>query len=129
MTLFLLTQFLSKNQNLLKSKNLIMFENLFGNVEQQQKELQEKLDKIRVEGEAGDGAIKVNANANQRILNISINKEKLNWDDLEEVEDLLMVAANRALEKAAEQQAIESQKLIQNMMPPGMDGLADLLGK
>ena len=105
-----------------------MLENLFGNVEQQQKELQEKLDQITIEGEAGDGAIKVSATANQKILNISIDKEKLNWEDSDEVEDLLMVAVNRALEKAAEQQAIESHKLLQNMMP-GIDGLADLLGK
>ena len=36
-----------------------MFGDLFGNVEQQQKELQEKLSKIEVSGEAGDGAIRI----------------------------------------------------------------------
>lgn len=106
-----------------------MFGDLFGNVEQQQKDLQEKLAKVEVNGEAGDGAIKVTADANQKILNISIDKEKLNWEDSEEVEDLLLIAINRTLEKAAKTQAEESQKLIQNMMPPGMGGLADMLGK
>lgn len=106
-----------------------MFGDLFGNVEQQQKDLQEKLAKIEVNGESGDGAIKVTANANQKILNISIDKAKLDWEDSEEVEDLLLIAMNRTLEKAAQTQATESQKLIQNMMPPGMSGLADMLGK
>ena len=106
-----------------------MFGDLFGNVEQQQKDLQEKLSKIQVYGEAEKGAIKVTANANQKILNISIDKTKLDWEDSEQVEDLLLVAINRALKKAAETQATESQKLLQNMMPPGMSGLADLLGK
>lgn len=106
-----------------------MFGDLFGNVEQQQKDLQEKLAKIEVNGESGDGAIKVTANANQKILNISIDKAKLDWEDSEEVEDLLLIAMNRTLEKAAQTQAAESQKLIQNMMPPGMGGLADMLGK
>jgi DNA-binding YbaB/EbfC family protein len=106
-----------------------MFDNLFGNVEQQQKELQETLAQIQVEGEAGDGAIKVVANANQKILNISIDKSKLDWEDSEEVEDLLLVAINRTLDKAAAAQAVESQKSLQKMMPPGMGGLADLLGK
>lgn len=69
------------------------------------------------------------ANANQKILNISIDKSKLDWEDTEEVEDLLLVAINRTLEKAAAKQAEESQKLIQNMMPPGMGGLADMFGK
>lgn len=106
-----------------------MFGDLFGNVEQQQKDLQEKLATIEVNGESGDGAIKVTADANQRILNISIDKSKLDWEDSEEVEDLLLIAMNRTLEKAAQTQAAESQKLIQNMMPPGMGGLADMLGK
>jgi len=106
-----------------------MFGDLFGNVEQQQAELQKKLAVVEINGEAGDGAIKVTANANQKILNISIDKSKLDWEDTEEVEDLLLVAINRTLEKAAAKQAEESQKLIQNMMPPGMGGLADMFGK
>lgn len=106
-----------------------MFGDLFGNVEQQQKDLQAKLAKVEVQGMAGDGAIKVTANANQKLLNISIDKTKLDWEDSEEVEDLLLVAVNRTLEKAAKLQAEESEKLLQNMMPPGMGGLADMFGK
>ncbi len=106
-----------------------MFGDLFGNVEQQQKELQEKLEKVEVRGVSGDGAISVIANANQKVLNISIDKTKLDWEDSEEVEDLLLVAVNRALEKAAQTQAVESQKMMQKMMPPGMGGLADMFGK
>ncbi len=106
-----------------------MFGDLFGNVEQQQQELQKKLATIEVTGDAGDGAIKVIANANQKILNISIDKTKLDWEDTEEVEDLLLVAINRTLEKAAAKQGEESQKLMQSMMPPGMGGLADMFGK
>jgi len=106
-----------------------MFGDLFGNVEQQQEALQKKLATIEITGDAGDGAIKVVANANQKILNIAIDKTKLDWEDTEEVEDLLLVAINRTLEKAAAKQGEESQKLIQNMMPPGMGGLADMFGK
>jgi len=54
-----------------------MFGDLFGNVEQQQQELQKKLATIEINGDAGDGAIKVTANANQKILNISIDKSKI----------------------------------------------------
>lgn len=106
-----------------------MFGDLLGNVEKQQEELKVKLAAIHVQEEAGNGAIKITANANQEILNISLDKTKMNWEDAEELEDLLLVAINRALKKAAEKQAIESQKLIQNMMPPGMGGLADFFGK
>ena len=105
-----------------------MFGDLMGNMEERQKELKLKLAEITVEAEAGDGAIKVTANANREIVNISINKDALDWDDQEEVEDLMMVAVNRALEMAAAQEAMESQKLINDMLPPGMGGLSDLFG-
>ena len=105
-----------------------MFGDLMGNMEERQKELKLKLAEITVEAEAGDGAIKVTANANREIVNISINKDALDWDDQEEVEDLMMVAVNRALEMAAAQEAMESQKLINDMLPPGMGGLNDLFG-
>ena len=105
-----------------------MFGDLMGNMEERQKEMKLKLAEITVEAEAGDGAIKVIANANREIINISINKEGLDWDDKEEVEDLMMVVVNRALEMAAEKEAMESQNMIKDMLPPGMGGLSDMFG-
>lgn len=101
---------------------------MFGNMEEMQQQMKAKLAAITVEGEAGDGAIKVTANAAKEILNISINKELLDWDDHEQVEDLLMVAVNRTLELALEKEAAESQNMIKDMLPPGMDGLSGLFG-
>jgi DNA-binding YbaB/EbfC family protein len=103
-----------------------MFGDMFGNIEAQQKEMREKLGVIRVEAEAGDGAVKVTATANREIVNIAINKDALDWDDVEQVEDLVMVAVNRAIELAAKKEAEEAQKLMQNMLPPGMGDLSDL---
>ena len=100
-----------------------MFGDLMGNMEERQKELKLKLAEITVEADAGDGAVKVTANANREIVNISINKEGLDWEDQEEVEDLVMVAVNRALELAAEKEAAETQNLLKDMLPPGMPDL------
>ena len=94
-----------------------------GNMEEKQAEMKAKLAKITVEAEAGDGAIKVSANANREILNISIDKSKLDWEDSEQVEDLLLVAINRVIKNATEKEAEESQKLIQDMLPPGLGGM------
>lgn len=105
-----------------------MFGDLMGNMEERQKELKAKLAEITVNAEAGDGAVKVTANANREIVNISINKDALDWDDQEEVEDLVMIATNRALELAAEKEAIENQNLLKDMMPPGFGGLPNLFG-
>ena len=97
-------------------------------MEEMQKQMQEKLAQITVEAEAGDGAVKVKASATREILNISIDKEKLDWEDHEEVEDLVMVAVNRAIELASQKEAEASQEMIKNMLPPGMDGLSGLFG-
>jgi DNA-binding YbaB/EbfC family protein len=105
-----------------------MFGDLLGNMEEKQKAMKEKLNTIILTEETGDGAIKVSANANREITNISINKEGIDLEDMEQLEDLLMVAMNRVLEKAAEQEAIESQKMMKDMMPPGLGGLGDLFG-
>ena len=105
-----------------------MFGDLLGNMQQQQEAMKEKLATILVEAEAGEGAIKVTATADKQIKNISINKEKLDWEDAEQVEDMLLIALNRALEKAEEKAASEAQNLINNMMPGGMGGLGNLFG-
>ncbi|MBK7871252.1 MAG: YbaB/EbfC family nucleoid-associated protein [Saprospiraceae bacterium] len=101
---------------------------MFGNIEEQQKEMRQQLASITVEAEAGDGAVKVVANANRQIMNIAIDKGKLDWEDTEQVEDLLLVAINRALELAAEKEAAEAQNMLKKMMPPGMGDLSNLFG-
>lgn len=100
-----------------------MFGDLFGNMEQQQAELAQKLEAMEVEAQAGEGAIKVTATGTRTIKNISIDTTKVELSDSEQIEDLLLVAINRVLEDAAALEAEESQKLISNMLPPGMDGL------
>ncbi len=105
-----------------------MFGDMFGNFEEQQKEMREQLAQVTVEAEAGNGAVKVTANANREIINIAIDKDKLEWDDVEQIEDLLTVAVNRALELAAERESEEAQNLLKKMMPPGMGDLSNLFG-
>ncbi len=101
-----------------------MFDNIFGNIQQQQAELQAKLAGIIVEAEAGDGAVTVQAGADQHIENIKIDPSKVALNDREQLEDLVLVAVNRALEMAREKAAAETTKLLKDMLPFG--GLGDL---
>jgi len=103
-----------------------MMENLFGNLGEQQEKMKEALASITVEAEAGDGAVKIQANAGREILNIAIDKEKIDLEDMEQLEDLLLVAMNRVIEQASLKEAEESQKMVSNMLPPGMEGLTDM---
>ncbi|MBL7781506.1 MAG: YbaB/EbfC family nucleoid-associated protein [Saprospiraceae bacterium] len=100
-----------------------MFGDLLGNLQKQQEELQQKLAGIFVEAEAGDGAVTVKAGADLHIENIRIDPAKVDVSDREQLEDLLVVALNRALELARQEAAAESNKLLGNLMPGGMDQL------
>ena len=72
------------------------------------------------------GIVKVTVNGNREVVNISVQPDAMTPDDTEQLEDLLLVAINRAMAMAAETEAAESQKLIQDMLPPGMGGLSDM---
>ncbi|MCB0617498.1 MAG: YbaB/EbfC family nucleoid-associated protein [Saprospiraceae bacterium] len=105
-----------------------MFGDLFGNMEEKQEEMRSRLAEMTVEAEAGDGAVKVTATATREIVNLSIDRSRLDWEDTEQVEDLVLTAINRALELAAEKEAEETQKFLKDMMPPGFGGLEGLFG-
>ena len=93
---------------------------------EKQKEIRDQLAQMTVEAEAGGGAVKVTANAKREILNISINKDALDWEDVEQVEDLVMVAINRVLTLAAEKEMIETQKIVKSFLPPGLGDMSGL---
>ncbi|MEM9820286.1 MAG: YbaB/EbfC family nucleoid-associated protein [Bacteroidota bacterium] len=99
---------------------------MFGDMEEKQKLLKAKLAETIVEAEAGDGALVVKANANRELINIRIDPSIIDPQDPEQLEDLLLVAVNRVMQMAAEKEAAEGQKLIQDMLPPGLSGLTDL---
>ena len=94
-----------------------------GNMEAQQEEMRKKLASIELEAEAGDGAIVVTGNAARQVTSVKFDREKLDWEDTEQVEDLLVVAVNGFLQMVAEVEGEESQKMIQNMLPPGLAGM------
>jgi DNA-binding YbaB/EbfC family protein len=106
-----------------------MFDNLLGNLQKQQEELQQKLSEIFVEADAGDGAVTVKASCNLHIENIKIDPAKLDMNDPEQVEDLVLVAVNEALEEARKKAALETNKILQGMMPPGMGDFGGMLGQ
>ena len=94
---------------------------MFGQIEEMQKNLQAKLDTIVVEAQAGDGTIKVQANANRKILNVHIDPSLVKDGDHEELEDLMMVAINRVLDMAEVKAGEESKNLMSSILPPGMN--------
>ena len=93
-----------------------MFGDLFGNFEQKQADMLAKTAAIVVETTVG--GIKVAANGNKEIINITIEDPSV-LADKEQLEDVLMAAVNRALAEAGEKAADEMEKSMSDMLPPG----------
>src|SRR4030042_701974 len=77
--------------------------------------LQEEMAEKTVEGTAGGGMIKVIANGRQQILSIQIEKEVVDPDDVEMLQDLMVAAVNDALQKSQEMVSAEMNKLTGGM--------------
>ncbi len=82
--------------------------------------LQEELAEKTVEATSGGGMVKVVANGRQQILSIQIEKEVVDPDDVEMLQDLILAAVNDALVKSQEMVTGEMGKLTGGMKIPGL---------
>jgi len=82
--------------------------------------MQEELADKTVEATAGGGMIKAVANGRQQILSIKIEKEVVDPDDVEMLQDLILAAVNDALAKSQEMVSGEMSKLTGGLKIPGM---------
>jgi nucleoid-associated protein EbfC len=82
--------------------------------------LQEELGERTVETSSGGGMIKVVANGRQQIVSICIEKEVVDPEDVEMLQDLVLAAVNDALEKSQEMVSAEMGKLTGGMNIPGL---------
>jgi DNA-binding YbaB/EbfC family protein len=83
-------------------------------------QLQEEMAEKKVEATAGGGMVKVVANGKQQILSISIEKEVVDPEDVEMLQDLIRAAVNEALTKSQEMFASEMRKLTGGINIPGI---------
>ncbi len=96
-----------------------MFGNLLGDFEKKQKEVMDKAAEIVVSSETE--GVKVTVNGKKEVVNISVDASLMT--DKEQLEDLLVVTINRALDEAGEKAASQAKELMQSMLPPGLGDL------
>lgn len=87
------------------------------------KEAQAGLAQITATGEAGAGMVKATANGQKRLIKIEIDDSLMVKEERDTLADLVVAAANKALEAAAEKGAEELKSKTAGLMPniPGMD--------
>jgi nucleoid-associated protein EbfC len=66
--------------------------------------MKDDLADVFVEGASGGGAVKVTVNGNQEMVKIEIQKDAVDPDDIEMLQDLVVAATNQAVSKSKEMQ-------------------------
>jgi DNA-binding YbaB/EbfC family protein len=82
--------------------------------------MQEELADKTVEASAGGGMVKVVASGRQQVVSLVIEKEVVDPDDIEMLQDLIVAAVNDALAKSQEMVSGEMSKLTGGLSIPGL---------
>jgi len=98
-----------------------------GNMLKQAQKLQEKMLKLQeemsektVEASSGGGMVRATANGRQQITALAIDREVVDPEDVEMLQDLIIAAVNDALSRSQEMMSAEMSKLTGGMNIPGL---------
>jgi len=92
-------------------------------------EMNDKLKDIRVEGNAGGGLVTVHVNGLQELVSCKIDPCLFQQGDAELLEELIVTAANDAIEEARSRQAESMQSLAGNMDMSSLTGILETFTK
>jgi len=82
--------------------------------------VQEELADQAIEISSGGGMVKVIVNGRLQIKSIRIQKEVVDPNDIEMLEDLIVAAVNEALKTVQKKSNVEMEKLTSGMKIPGL---------
>lgn len=82
--------------------------------------MQEEMAEKTIEASSGGGMVKVVANGKQEIVAIHIEKEVVDPEDVEMLQDLILAAVNEALMQSQKMVSDEMSKLTGGMNIPGL---------
>ena len=92
-------------------------------MQDQMKQMQEELAKKQVTADAGGGMVQATVNGRLELVKLHIDKSKVDLNDTELLEDLIVAAVHGAQSRAAEMMKAEMQKMTGDLgLPPGLLG-------
>ena len=92
---------------------------LMKQAQQMQEQMQRKVSEIRVEGTAGGGMVKAQMGGNKELLSIAIDKEAVDPNDVDMLQDLVLAAVNEAVRKVDEEMQSQMGAMTGGMKMPG----------
>ena len=93
---------------------------LMKQVQQMQEQMQRKMSELRVEGSAGGGMVKATMNGSKELLAVTIDKEAVDPNDVEMLQDLVVAAVNEAARKVDEEMQSSLGAMTGGMKIPGL---------
>jgi DNA-binding YbaB/EbfC family protein len=92
---------------------------LMKQAQQMQEQMQSQMSSIRVEGTAGGGMVKAEMSGNKELLAITIDKEAVDPNDVEMLQDLVKAAVNEAARRVDEEMNSSMGAMTGGMKIPG----------
>jgi nucleoid-associated protein EbfC len=92
---------------------------LMKQAQQMQDQMQRQMQTIRVEGTSGGGMVKAEMNGNKELLSIVIDKEAVDPEDVDMLQDLVKAAVNEAARKVDEEMQSTMGSMTGGMKIPG----------
>ncbi|HEV2718952.1 MAG TPA: YbaB/EbfC family nucleoid-associated protein [Thermoanaerobaculia bacterium] len=89
-------------------------------VQQMQAQMQAQMAALRVEGSAGGGMVKATMNGSKELLGVSIEKDVVDPNDVEMLQDLVVAAVNEASRKVDEEMSKSLGSMTGGMKIPGL---------
>lgn len=96
---------------------------LFSNMQEKMTAVKADLEAARIESEAGDGKVRVVVSGSKKLEEVHFDPSMMSPEHKEELEDLLLVAVGRAMDKADAKAAEAMQGVTGGMLPGGLSGL------
>jgi nucleoid-associated protein EbfC len=93
---------------------------LMKQVQQMQSQMQQRMAELRVEGSAGGGMVKATMNGTKELLAVTIDKEAVDPNDVEMLQDLVVAAVNEAARKVDEEMQSSIGAMTGGMNIPGL---------
>jgi nucleoid-associated protein EbfC len=82
--------------------------------------LQNELAEREIEASSGGGAVKVRVNGKQELLSVKIDKEAVDPNDVETLEELVFTAVNQAMKQSQEMVSSAMSKVTGGLSIPGL---------
>jgi len=101
-----------------------------GNIMKQAKKMQEKMGRLQqelenrtIEAQAGGGMVRVLVNGKFEVVSLKIEKDVVNPEDIEMLQDLIVAAVNEGVRKSQEMAQSEMAKITGGLSIPGLGNL------